>query len=63
MGYDQGKAFLTFENDPFNESHDVIITSPMAITEVVHNDNDNILPLAILFVKFIMLGLIVSLEN
>ena len=39
---------VCYENDPFHNPHDIIITSQMAVSEVVDNDNNNELPLAIL---------------
>ena len=39
------------KNDLFHDPSDFIIMSRMAVSDLVDNDNDNILPLAILLVK------------
>ena len=43
------------ENDLYHNPRDVIITSQMAVSELVDNNNDNELPLAVQLVKFIHL--------
>ena len=41
------------KKDLYHDPHDVIITSGMAVSELVDNDNDNVLPLAIPIVIFL----------
>ena len=49
---------VCYENDPFKDPRDIIITSRMAVSEVVIITNDHELPLAILLEKFITVAVV-----
>ena len=50
-----GVINICSKNDPFHKTHDIILASRMAFSEMVDPDHDHEWPLAIRFTKFITL--------